>query len=537
MGDPRAVAGHVFISYSRRDIRYVDELVAHLAASGVPYWVDHKIDYGDQWEKVIREKVDTCALLVVVMTPDAEESPWVTNELERARFKQKKILPLLLSGDPFFSLLNTQFEDVTGRRMPSPAFVARIQTLLSAGVGQGDTAASATTLGDGGTRRTTRAPSVGIEMGTSNSMVSVLKRGRPIVIPNAEGSPTTPSTVAFAQNGDILVGEPAKRQAVTNPDRTIRSVIRVMGSHWTVDIDGTTYSPQRIAARLLMKLKRDAEAHIDERIVDVVITVPASFDDAQRRATVEAGEIAGLRIRQVLDDTTAAGVAYVLEKGIREQTVLIFDLGGGTLSVAALKIAKGVVDVIARSVDNHLGGDDWDVRLIDHLVGGFQEQHAVDLNHDPMAMQRLRAAAEAAKIELSTQTSTSITLPFVTIRPSGSLHLDADLTRAEFQLMTQDLVDRCKASVVQALTDARPLAIGVDRLILAGGSSRMPAVIELVTSLTGMQPYPGINPDEVVAFGAAWRAGMLAGEVKSVQMLDSGIDMSTTATNDPGQGG
>ena len=364
------------------------------------------------------------------------------------------------------------------------------------------------------------ARAVGIDLGTTNSVVSVLEGGEPTVIANAEGSRTTPSIVAFAKNGEVLVGEVAKRQAVTNPDRTIRSVKREMGAHWTVDIDTKKYTAQEISARVLMKLKRDAEAYLGEQITDAVITVPAYFNDSQRQATKEAGEIAGFNVLRIINEPTAAALAYGLDKGSKEQTVLVFDLGGGTFDVSLLELAEGVIEVKATSGDNHLGGDDWDERIIDHLVKTFRGQYGIDLGQDKMAMQRLREGAEKAKIELSAATTTNINLPYITAGPSGPLHLDVTLTRAEFQRMTQDLLDRCRGPFEQAIKDAGVKLATVEHVILVGGSTRMPAVTELVKNLTGKDPNKGVNPDEVVAVGAALQAGVLKGEVKDVLLLD-----------------
>jgi molecular chaperone DnaK len=364
------------------------------------------------------------------------------------------------------------------------------------------------------------ARAVGIDLGTTNSVVSVLEGGEPSVIANAEGARTTPSIVAFARNGEVLVGEVAKRQAVTNPDRTIRSVKREMGTNWAIDIDGKKYTPQEISARVLMKLKRDAEAYLGEQITDAVITVPAYFNDAQRTATKEAGEIAGFNVLRIVNEPTAAALAYGLDKGAKEQTVLVFDLGGGTFDVSVLELAEGVVEVKSTSGDNHLGGDDWDERVIDHLVKTFRGQHGIDLSADKMAMQRLREAAEKAKIELSAATTTSINLPYITAGPDGPLHLDTQLSRSEFQRMTQDLLDRAKVPFEQAIKDAGINVSKLDHVILVGGSTRMPAVTELVKQLTGKEPNKGVNPDEVVAVGAALQAGVLKGEVKDVLLLD-----------------
>jgi molecular chaperone DnaK len=364
------------------------------------------------------------------------------------------------------------------------------------------------------------ARAVGIDLGTTNSCVSVLEGGEPTVIANAEGSRTTPSIVAFARNGEVLVGEVAKRQAVTNPDRTIRSVKREVGTNWSIDIDGKKYTPQEISARVLMKLKRDSEAYLGETVTDAVITVPAYFNDAQRQATKEAGEIAGLNVLRIVNEPTAAALAYGLDKGSHEQTVLVFDLGGGTFDVSLLELGDGVIEVKSTSGDNHLGGDDWDQRVIDHLVKTFRGEHGIDLSQDKMALQRLREAAEKAKIELSAASTTSINLPYITAGPDGPLHLDTSLSRSEFQRMTQDLLDRCKGPFESAIKDADVKLADVDHVILVGGSTRMPAVTELVKSLTGKEPNKGVNPDEVVAVGAALQAGVLKGEVKDVLLLD-----------------
>jgi molecular chaperone DnaK len=364
------------------------------------------------------------------------------------------------------------------------------------------------------------ARAVGIDLGTTNSVVSVLEGGEPTVIANAEGSRTTPSIVAFARNGEVLIGEVAKRQAVTNPDRTIRSVKREMGTKWSIDIDGKHYSAQEISARVLMKLKRDAEAYLGETITDAVITVPAYFNDSQRQATKEAGEIAGFTVSRIVNEPTAAALAYGLDKGSKEETVLVFDLGGGTFDVSLLELGEGVIEVKSTSGDNHLGGDDWDQRIIDHLVKTFRGQHGIDLAQDKMAMQRLKEAAEKAKIELSAASTTGINLPYITASASGPLHLDVNLSRAEFQRMTQDLLDRCKGPFEQAIKDAGVKISSIDHVILVGGSTRMPAVSDLVKELTGKDPNKGVNPDEVVAVGAALQAGVLKGEVKDVLLLD-----------------
>ncbi|GAA2166090.1 MULTISPECIES: molecular chaperone DnaK [Glycomyces] len=364
------------------------------------------------------------------------------------------------------------------------------------------------------------ARAVGIDLGTTNSVVSVLEGGEATVITNAEGARTTPSIVAFAKNGEVLVGEVAKRQAVTNPDRTIRSVKRYMGTDWTVDIDGKSYTAQEISARILMKLKRDAEAYLGENVTDAVVTVPAYFSDAQRTATKEAGEIAGLNVLRIINEPTSAALAYGLDKGEEEQTILVFDLGGGTFDVSLLEIADGVIQVKATSGDNHLGGDDWDDRVIQHLVKTFNGQYGVDLSKDKMAMQRLKEAAEKAKIELSSATNTSINLPYITAGPDGPLHLDVSLSRAEFEQMTSDLLDRCKKPFEQAVKDAGINVSEIDHVILVGGSTRMPAVSDLVKRLIGRDAHKGVNPDEVVAIGATLQAGVLKGEVKDVLLLD-----------------
>ncbi|WP_443209742.1 molecular chaperone DnaK, partial [Rhodococcus rhodochrous] len=365
------------------------------------------------------------------------------------------------------------------------------------------------------------ARAVGIDLGTTNSVVSVLEGGEPVVVANAEGSRTTPSVVAFAKNGEVLVGQPAKNQAVTNVDRTIRSVKRHIGTDWTVAIDDKKYTPQEISARTLMKLKRDAEAYLGEDITDAVITVPAYFNDAQRQATKEAGT-AGLNVLRIVNEPTAAALAYGLDKGEKEQTILVFDLGGGTFDVSLLEIGDGVVEVRATSGDNHLGGDDWDERIVNWLVDKFKAQHGVDLTKDKMAMQRLREAAEKAKIELSSSQSTSINLPYITVdADKNPLFLDEQLTRSEFQKITGDLLERTRAPFQQVVKDAGISVGDIDHVVLVGGSTRMPAVTDLVRELTGgREPNKGVNPDEVVAVGAALQAGVLKGEVKDVLLLD-----------------
>ena len=364
------------------------------------------------------------------------------------------------------------------------------------------------------------ARAVGIDLGTTNSVVSVLEGGEPVVIANAEGARTTPSVVAFAKNGEVLVGEVAKRQAVTNVDRTIRSVKRHMGTNWTIDIDGKSYTAQEISARTLMKLKRDAEAYLGESVADAVITVPAYFSDAERQATKEAGEIAGLNVLRIINEPTAAALAYGLDKGDVEQTILVFDLGGGTFDVSLLEIGDGVVEVKATAGDNRLGGDDWDNAVVDWMVTSFKNAHGVDLSKDKMAMQRLREAAEKAKIELSSSMQTSINLPYITASAEGPLHLEETLSRAQFESMTADLLERTKAPFNAVLKDAGISVKDIDQVVLVGGSTRMPAVAELVKSETGKEPNKGVNPDEVVAIGAALQAGVLKGEVKDVLLLD-----------------
>ena len=364
------------------------------------------------------------------------------------------------------------------------------------------------------------ARAVGIDLGTTNSVVSVLEGGDPVVITNAEGARTTPSVVAFAKNGEVLVGEVAKRQAVTNVDRTIRSVKRHIGTNWTTDIDGKAYTAQEISARTLMKLKRDAEAYLGDTVNDAVITVPAYFSDAQRQATKEAGEIAGLNVLRIINEPTSAALAYGLDKGDEEQTILVFDLGGGTFDVSLLEIGDGVVEVKATSGDNNLGGDDWDDKIVEWMVGQFKNGHGIDLSKDKMAMQRLREAAEKAKIELSSSMQTSINLPYITAGADGPLHLDESLSRAQFEQLTRDLLDRTKKPFESVVRDAGIKLADIDQVVLVGGSTRMPAVAESVKELTGKEPNKGVNPDEVVAVGAALQAGVLKGEVKDVLLLD-----------------
>jgi molecular chaperone DnaK len=361
---------------------------------------------------------------------------------------------------------------------------------------------------------------VGIDLGTTNSVVAVLEAGDPVVIPNAEGSRTTPSVVAFSKGGEVLMGEVAKRQAITNPDRTIRSVKRHMGTNWKIDIDGKAYTAQEISARTLQKLKRDAESYLGDTVTQAVITVPAYFDDAQRTATKEAGQIAGLEVLRIINEPTAAALAYGLDKEGAEQTVLVFDLGGGTFDVSILEIGDGVFEVKSTHGDTHLGGDDWDQRVIDWLVSQFKAAHGVDLANDNMALQRLKEAAEKAKIELSQVQQTQINLPFITATSEGPLHLDESLSRAKFQELTADLLEKCRGPFEQAIKDAGLSKDDIDHVIMVGGSTRMPAVHDLVVELTGKEPHKGVNPDEVVAVGAAIQAGVLKGEVKDVLLLD-----------------
>src|SRR5215510_10079625 len=360
---------------------------------------------------------------------------------------------------------------------------------------------------------------VGIDLGTTNSVVAVLEAGEPVVIPNAEGSRTTPSVVAFSKTGEVLVGEVAKRQAITNPDRTIRSVKRHMGTNWTIDIDGKAYNSQEISARILQKLKRDAEAYLGDTVTQAVVTVPAYFGDAERQATKEAGQIAGLEVLRIINEPTAAALAYGLDKE-HDQTILVFDLGGGTYDVSLLDIGEGVFEVKATAGNTHLGGDDWDQRVIDWMVTEFKNAHGVDLSNDKMALQRLKEAAEKAKIELSSAQQTTINLPFITATSEGPLHLELELSRAKFQELTADLLDACRGPFEQAIRDAGLDKSQIEHVILVGGSTRMPAVVDLVRELTGKDPHKGVNPDEVVAVGAAIQAGVLKGEVKDVLLLD-----------------
>ena len=369
---------------------------------------------------------------------------------------------------------------------------------------------------------TTMARAVGIDLGTTNSCVSVLEGGEPTVIANAEGARTTPSIVAFAKNGEVLVGEVAKRQSVTNVERTIRSVKRHMGTNWAMDIDGKKYTPQEISARILQKLKRDAEAYLGETVTDAVITVPAYFSDAERQATKEAGEIAGLNVLRIINEPTAAALAYGLDKADQEQTILVFDLGGGTFDVSLLEIGDGVVEVKATAGDNHLGGDDWDQALVDYLVQTFGSKNGIDLTKDKMAMQRIREAAEKAKIELSSSQQAAINLPYITVdAEKNPLFLDETVTRAQFQQLTAELLDRCKKPFQQVLKDSGIAISAIKSVVLVGGSTRMPAVVDLVRDLTGgKEPNKGVNPDEVVAVGASLQAGVLKGEVKDILLLD-----------------
>jgi molecular chaperone DnaK len=362
---------------------------------------------------------------------------------------------------------------------------------------------------------------VGIDLGTTNSVVSVLEGGEPTVIPNAEGARTTPSVVAFSKSGEVLVGEVAKRQAITNPDRTIRSIKRAMGTDQGTDIDGKKWTPQEISARILAKLRTDAESYLGDKVSEAVITVPAYFDDAQRQATKEAGQVAGLEVLRIINEPTAAALAYGLDKEGTEQTILVFDLGGGTFDVSLLDLGDGVFEVKATHGDTNLGGDDWDQRVIDWLVKKFRDANGIDLSKDKMAMQRLKEAGEKAKMELSTTQSTTINLPFITASDQGPLHLEETLSRSEFERMTEDLLDRCRSPFEQAVKDAGISVDAIDHIILVGGSTRMPMVREMVKDLTGgKEAHQGVNPDEVVSVGAAVQAGVLKGEVKDVLLLD-----------------
>jgi len=364
------------------------------------------------------------------------------------------------------------------------------------------------------------AKAVGIDLGTTNSVVAVLEGGEPTVIANTEGSRTTPSVVAFSKDGEVLVGEVAKRQAITNPERTIRSVKRDMGSGWNINIDDKSYNSQEISARTLMKLKRDAESYLGDTVTEAVITVPAYFDDAQRTATQEAGKVAGLEVLRIINEPTAAALAYGLDKGDEDQTILVFDLGGGTFDVSVLEIGDGVFEVKSTSGDTELGGDDWDERVIQWLIDSFNNDHGVDLSKDNMAAQRLKEAAEKAKIELSASQSTQINLPFITATDAGPLHMDYSFSRSKFQELTEDLLERCRKPFEQAIKDANLSKSEIDHVIMVGGSTRMPAVSELVQSMTGKEPNKSVNPDEVVAVGAAVQAGVLRGEVKDILLLD-----------------
>lgn len=361
---------------------------------------------------------------------------------------------------------------------------------------------------------------VGIDLGTTNSVVSAMEGGEPTVIANAEGDRTTPSIVAFSKNGEVLTGEVAKRQAVTNPDRTLSSVKRHVGTNWTVEIDDKAYTPQEVAARVLQKLKLDAEQYLGEEVTEAVVTVPAYFDDAQRTATKEAGQIAGLDVLRIINEPTAAALAYGLDKETEDQTILVFDLGGGTFDVSVLEIGDGVFEVKSTAGDTRLGGDDWDERVIDWLADSFKGDHGVDLKADAMALQRLKEAGEQAKKDLSSKQTTQINLPFITATDSGPLHLDYELSRSRFQEITSDLVERCRAPFKQAIDDANLKSSDIDHVIMVGGSTRMPAVQDLVLEIAGKEPHKGVNPDEVVAVGAAVQAGVLKGDVKDVLLLD-----------------
>ena len=361
---------------------------------------------------------------------------------------------------------------------------------------------------------------IGIDLGTTNSCVAVMEGGEAVVIPNAEGNRTTPSVVAFSKDGERMVGQVAKRQAITNPDRTVISIKREMGTNYKVNVDGKSYTPQEISAMILQKLKADAEAYLGQTVTEAVITVPAYFTDAQRQATKDAGKIAGLNVKRIVNEPTAAALAYGLDKQGTDQRILVFDLGGGTFDVSILDLADGVFEVLSTSGDNHLGGDDWDQRVIDWMADKFQQENGVDLRQDPMALQRLKEAAENAKKELSAAQQTTINLPFITMNQSGPLHLNYTLTRAEFEKITRDLLERCKQPVTNALRDAKLKLSDLTEVILVGGSTRMPAVQELVKTMTGKQPNMSVNPDEVVADGAAVQGGVLTGDVEGILLLD-----------------
>jgi molecular chaperone DnaK len=368
------------------------------------------------------------------------------------------------------------------------------------------------------------ARAVGIDLGTTNSAVSVLEGGEPTVIANAEGFRTTPSVVAFTKDGEVLVGETAKRQAVTNVDRTIASVKRHMGTNWTFDVDGKKYTPQEISARILAKLKRDAETYLGEPVTDAVITVPAYFNDAERQATKEAGEISGLNVLRIINEPTAAALAYGLDKGKEDELILVFDLGGGTFDVSLLEVGKddgfSTIQVKATSGDNRLGGDDWDARVVDHLVKKFKETTGVDVAKDKIALQRLKEAAEQAKKELSQSMSTNVQLPYLSLTENGPANLDETITRAQFEQLTNDLLERTRKPFNDVIKEAGVKVADIDHVVLVGGSTRMPQVAELVKSLTGKEPNKGVNPDEVVAVGASLQAGVLKGERKDVLLID-----------------
>ena len=369
------------------------------------------------------------------------------------------------------------------------------------------------------------ARAVGIDLGTTNSVVSVLEGGDPVVIANAEGTRTTPSVVAFSKDGEVLVGSVAKRQAVTNVDRTISSVKRHMGTDWTTEIDGKKYTPQEISARILMKLKGDAEAFLNDTVTDAVITVPAYFNDAERQATKEAGEIAGLNVLRIVNEPTAAALAYGLDKGKEDELILVFDLGGGTFDVSLLEVGKdddgfSTIQVRATSGDNRLGGDDWDQRVVEWLLAQVKANTGADLSKDKIALQRLQEAAEQAKKELSSASSTNISLQYLSVTPEGPIHLDEKLTRAKFEELTRDLLERTKKPVLDVIKEAGVSISEISEVVLVGGSTRMPAVAELVKELTGREPNKGVNPDEVVAMGAALQAGVLKGDRKDVLLID-----------------
>jgi molecular chaperone DnaK (HSP70) len=499
------VTGYVFISYSREDAAYVSQLVDYLTNAGIRVWMDRELRPGaPAWAKKLEEQLEGCAAFVVVMTTSSYHSPWVDREIDLAQELGKPILPLLLEGRRFLRVRDINGEDVIGGRMPRPSFIDTLRGLVDV-ESQHE---AAPTGGDHGRRPRSRSASIGIDLGTTSTAAGVVEAGAARIIPNTEGSSTTPSIVAFADDGEILVGEAARRQAFTNPNRTIRSIAWKLGSDWTIGVGDETYTAQDLAARVLMKVKRDAEQHLGQTISNAVLAVPAVFGDAQRKAVTEAGRVAGLDVREVLNATTAAGIAYgrSYPGSARPRLTMIFDMGAGCLDIALVRISHHAVDVAAMRSDSHLGGEDWDDRIVDHLATSFQATRGIALAHSRAAMERLHAAAEAAKIELSSDATTTIFLPFIAVGPSGPLHLTETLTRTAFLNLTRDLHDRCTNHVEQMVEEARSSG-GLDRVILLGGSSRAPAIRDMVMSVTGREPEPGL--DETVAIGAAWRASAL----------------------------